>query len=47
MTTEPYQRRAADLKLNQGGRSGSTWPIRQEALLGEFQGQALDWTPRR
>ncbi len=25
----------------------SLWPIRQEALLGEFQGQALDWTPRR
>ncbi len=27
MTTEPYQRRAADLNLNQGGRSG---------LLGQF-----------
>ena len=24
------------------GRSGSTWPVRQEALLGEFQGRALD-----
>jgi hypothetical protein len=47
MTTGPYQRRAPGLKLNQGGRSGSSWPIRQEALLGDFQGRALYATPYR
>src|SRR6266851_724908 len=33
-------------KPKPGGTFWLTWPIRQEALLGEFQGQALDWTPR-